>query len=392
VTAGEPTVAEPAPAEVAVAEAGNESLAWLAFVPRDTVFIRDGRAFDAAADTSGETVRPWPSTIAGAVGAAFGAGPAATAQDVPEEVRGPVLARRTGRSWLPYFPLPADLAGEAGAEAGTAYAFRLRTGPAPAGTGPGEARIRTDLDGAVPGGGGLRWLVPPPAAGTVEPLSGWMPGARLEDYLSGELAAGEDGIPVADLELEEPLKREIRVGLARADRQARTGFLYQAAHLRPEDGWGFLAGCTLRAGWKRRASGPVRFGGRGRLADVEKAGDVSWPGRPGAFPGGRVLVYLATPALWRDGWRIPVPDGAVLAAAATGEPEPVASTTPDGDWARNRVLRWAVPAGSVYLLEFGDPGRALEWAAGVHGRAYGRDDDDRLRTAGFGIVLTGVWT
>jgi CRISPR/Cas system CMR-associated protein Cmr3 (group 5 of RAMP superfamily) len=44
------------------------SSSWLAFTPRDTVFVRDGRSFDAAADTFSQTVRPTPTTIAGAVG------------------------------------------------------------------------------------------------------------------------------------------------------------------------------------------------------------------------------------------------------------------------------------------------------------------------------------
>lgn len=74
---------------------------WLAFTPRDTVFIRDGRSFDAATDTSGVSVRPSPTTIAGAAGAVLGAN--------PDEVRGPVLARLTGEEWDTYFPVPADL-------------------------------------------------------------------------------------------------------------------------------------------------------------------------------------------------------------------------------------------------------------------------------------------
>jgi CRISPR-associated protein Cmr3 len=105
-----------------------------------------------------------------------------------------------------------------------------------------------------------------------------------------------------------------------------------------------------------------------------------------------VLVYLATPGLWPGGWRIPVPPGARLVAAATGEPEPVATLTPGGDWRQSRVLRWAAPAGSVYLLQFDDAEHGAAWARDVHGTAYGRGLKDRLRTAGFGVVLTGAWT
>ena len=85
-------------------------VSWLALVPRDTMMIRDGRSFDAAQDASAQTVRPWPSTMAGAVGAAFGAEPGATPLTspgtVPDEVRGPVLARCLGGVWEPYFPVP----------------------------------------------------------------------------------------------------------------------------------------------------------------------------------------------------------------------------------------------------------------------------------------------
>jgi CRISPR-associated protein Cmr3 len=100
-------------------------------------------------------------------------------------------------------------------------------------------------------------------------------------------------------------------------------------------------------------------------------------------------------------------------AAATGPPQPVPTASPRNGWRSTRALRWAVPAGSVYLLQFdgddnqGAERRALDWAADVHGTAYRPEPDDpaddkrdtqscdlvgdRLRTAGFGVVLTGVW-
>jgi CRISPR type III-B/RAMP module-associated protein Cmr3 len=356
----------------------QERLSWLALVPRDTVFIRDGRSFDAAANAAAATIRPGPSTIAGAVGAAFGARPGAPSEQLPAEVRGPVLARKVGADWEPYFPVPADLVQED--DARDPFVFRLQLAAA---TGS------TDLDAA-----GLGWLTPPAAAGLVKPFQGWMPGAQLASYLAGTMP-GADGTPATEFELADadPLRPELRAGLARTPgREARVGYLYQATHLRPDDGWGFLACCLLRHGWDRSPAGPVPFGGRSRLADVEEASTGGWPQMSPSFPGGRVLVYLATPALWPGGWRIPVPDGARLVAAATGESEPVATVTPGDGWAASRALRWAVPAGSVYRLEFGSAADAAGWAARHHGTAYGLADDDRLRTAGFGIVLMGVWT
>ena len=80
-------------------------------------------------------------------------------------------------------------------------------------------------------------------------------------------------------------------------------------------------------------------------------------------------------------------------AAATGEPEPAATVTPGRGWRDSRALRWAVPAGSVYLLEFGDT-EAAAWRGRGRGTGTltGGEKDDLLRTAGFGVVLTGAWT
>lgn len=360
------------------------AVTWVAFTPRDTVLVRDGRSFDAGADAIAETVSPWPSTIAGAVGAAYGAEPA--------EVRGPVLARWSAGGWQPHFPVPADLVR---LESAPDRVCRLR--PARAGGG-----VVTDL------GDDLEWLMPPEGAGRTGPLAGWLPGGVLTGYLDGRIAPGPHGGQVPDLRVAglDPalaghgdggnadgiLVPERRVGLARtAGRTAMTGYLYQMTHLRLPDGWALLAACTLGAGWRQPLTGPVRFGGRGRQADVEPAAGVAWPQRPSRFPGGRLLAYVATPAIWPAGWRIPVPPGAGLVAAAVGKPQAVAMASP-GKVAGTRVLRWAVPAGSVYLLRFDSENAAERWADDWHGRAYGRREDDRLRTAGFGVVLTGVWS
>lgn len=340
---------------------------WLAFTPRDTVFVRDGRSFDAAADAAGETVLPGPTTIAGAVGAAFGTNPLA--------VRGPVLARRAGTTWQPYFPVPADLVVTAN---DPALVYRMIP----------ETAGQTDL-----GNGDMRFLVAPARAEPVKPLTGWMPADLLADYLAGRIP-GPRGMAKRDLRVAEPLVPERRVGLARDGRRVREGFLYQATHLRPDDGWAFLAEYDVPDRWNAEASNHRPFGGKGRLADIEPAA-MSWPEATAAI-GRQVLVYLATPAVWRDGWRLPVPDGADLVAAATGEPEPAATVKREQDkWRDSRVLRWAVPAGSVYLLEFADAAAGAAWARKWNGVALDRgvpDEPDMVRTAGFGVVLTGAWT
>lgn len=331
---------------------------WLALVPRDTMFVRDGRSFDAGSDAVAHTVTPGPSTVAGAVGAAF--------RGEIGEVRGPVLARWAQGAWWPHYPAPLDLVVE------NRRVHRLR---------PAEIEGSTDLSDD------MAWLEPPAAVGRVEQLPGLLSAAAMTGYLAGTWPRGtrpRGGECVAP-----PMRPETRVGLARDGRTARTGFLYRSVHLRPDDGWALLAGCVLKD-QDQHASGPVQLGGRGRLVDVEDAGPLTWPGHPDVFPDGRLLLYLATPAVWPDGWRPPLPARTTLVAAATGEPQAVATMTPGLGWKASRALRWAVPAGSVYLLRFPDEASAGQFARYWHGCAW-EQAEDRLRTAGFGVVLTGVW-
>jgi CRISPR type III-B/RAMP module-associated protein Cmr3 len=381
----------------AAAEAASK---WLAFTPRDTVFVRDGRSFDAAADAFAQAVRPGPTTIAGAVGAAF--------RGVnPLEVRGPVLARREGDEWEPYFPVPADLVATKG-RGGRIY--RLSQQSVGSADVTSTDLVGTDLDSAEEHDDGrksLRLLLPPEHAEPAEPAAGdepgrkVMPGRVLAEYLKGTLV-GEHGIERQRLGLEEPLRPEQRVGLARDGRKAREGFLYQAEHLRPEDGWAFLAQYTVPEKWSAETEDHVPFGGRGRLADIQPA-VARWPdvtqtvGKDAKETVGKqVLVYLATPGLWRDGWRLPVPAGAALVAAALYEPEPLATVKPGRGYLDTRRLWWVVPAGSVYFLEFDDAEAGTAWARTWNGVALDRggpdEEQDLLRTAGFGVALTGAWT
>jgi CRISPR-associated protein Cmr3 len=195
----------------------------------------------------------------------------------------------------------------------------------------------------------------------------------------------------------EPWQSENRLGLARTEaRIARDGFLYQAEHLRFVDGTCLLAQAVgPPSGGLRRATVPL--GGESRLADVGTVSGIHLPAHPGGFPQGRVAVYLATPALFPGGW-FWHPAGARLVGVALGGPVPVGTASPRSGMWRTRVLRWAVPAGSVYFLEFDDPGAgaALAWVKKHHGTCLAgqvrdRDGLDRLRSAGFGLALMGRW-
>jgi CRISPR type III-B/RAMP module-associated protein Cmr3 len=383
---------------------------WLAFVPRDTVVVRDGRSFDAgAAEASShraQSVAPWPSTLAGATATALNLDDIPSTVE-PAAVRGPVLGRRDpagrGGEWATYFPIPADVQATALGRPQDRAVSRLVV------SSWAERVVAHDLVN-----GPERLLVPRAGAEHHEPLTGLIAGQTLSRYLAGSpLPVTVEGLHVLE---ESPLRPELRVGLARDGRVVKDGFLYAMTHLRPQDGWALLAECAdsvTSAGLTPQ--GPVPLGGRARLADVETASGVQWPQPPERFPEGRVLVYVATPGVWPQGWRPPLPPGARLVAAATPGPVPVPTASPRVARERGRrlldtvTLRWAVPAGAVYLLAFdGDrpEDTAADWARRVHGRALGPSLDprpgsqdgpvgepgtDRTSTAGFGVVLTGVW-
>jgi CRISPR-associated protein Cmr3 len=225
--------------------------------------------------------------------------------------------------------------------------------------------------------------------GDGDPAGGWLSVRDLETYLHGE--------DIDELSLSQPdelWQFERRVGLARrADRTVLDGLLYSTQHLRPAEGVGFATRCRdLPSG---RPAASVRFGGESRRAEVVVCRGEDAPALPepaDRFENGRVLLYLATPALFADGWRPSLSDlgeGVELVAAAVAGPAPVATATPDhrtGRVAAGRVA-WSVEAGSVYFLRCADPAQFVrDWHAQLLPQM-----DDPLVTAGFGLALVGSW-
>jgi CRISPR-associated protein Cmr3 len=283
-----------------------------------------------------------------------------------------LLARLDGEGGVGLsFRSPSDLVEDAAA--GTVE--RLRVGNNATG------RVRTDLAGVAefPTGQGER-------------LDCWLDADQLHRYLDG----GAEEV-CAELTEERPqpqLVTERRVGLARTpDRTVAPGFLYAAEFWRPAvDGIGFACRVEPGGGPTGLARPVVRLGGEGRHAQVRlhEPDVVSLPLPPGEFEDGRLLLYLATPAIFPDGWRPPVEPRFLVAACVEG-PEAVVGF--DGSDADGRptgwALRWAVSAGSVYYLRF-PPGEAERFTEHVHGRCL-EQATPRLRTAGFGMCLVGRW-
>lgn len=350
---------------------------WVVLEPLDTVAIRDGRGFDMGVDATAHLVLPSPATFAGAIGALYDPvpglarkDPAAIGTRLPSQVHGPITVRERSGSWQALFPVPHDVA-QSGGELSR---LEVRE-PDPS--------LRHDLDGEV------TVLLDDPA-GDAEPCEDrWWDAGQLHDYL-------RDGA-LSDLFPDPPWQVERRVGIAREETRTVTeGMFYSAEHLRPWPGVGFAGRCV--GGPDRKLDGTIPFGGEGRRAEVREVPGIDLPAMPDDFDGGHLLLYLATPAVfpagsWHPDLRSLGGEPPELVAAAAGSTRVITSGTPDrrtGAFGKGRIM-WAVPAGAVYYLRFPDEDSARAAAGGIHGTTI-RQAEDWMRTAGFGLVLTGRWT
>jgi CRISPR-associated protein Cmr3 len=351
---------------------------WVVLEPLDTLTIRDGRAFDAGLQSVARAVPPSPSTLAGAIGAAYRAPPGAgldaatRGRQVPERLLGPVPVIRRDGIWRARWPVPADVV----REDADSMPRRLTLDSPADGNGAVLAGAAHDLQGQV---GTL-------LAGAGDPAAGWWETAELADYLAVGDVSGDT--------VTAPWDAERRVGLAlNEDGTASEGMLYSTEHLRPADGLGFAVCCI--GGPSAPLADTVPLGGRGRCAQVHDAVRPPELPSPAALaPDGRLLLYLATPSVFAGGWR---PDlspwvGAELVTAALGDPQVITTATADRvtGAVRGGQLMWAVPAGSVYYLKFDGEPVALQ-AATELSRSTLPQVRDTLATAGFGFALTGSW-
>jgi CRISPR-associated protein (Cas_Cmr3) len=383
--------------------AGTASEAWVLLHPLDVVTFRDGRPFTTGVTATGRTSLPRPSSLGGAIGQALGSNPA--------RIIGPVLVHTGGPVPRVLLPAPADLVLDRDRGLARLHPQDRQTGAARADSGavtagdPAAEELPAGVRSDLPDEPGCPAEL---VAGRGDPLTINLDADLIERYLAAdvtdvleELAAGAP---------EPELIREVRLGIARHARSAgdgtgRTtiaGFLYQAEFWRPATeivagpdgaatGVGFGCRVVFDGPVPVPRSGMVRLGGEGRQASVTVlSGGDGAPRLPGPqdVSEGRVLLYLATPAVFPGGWRPPLPDGCALVAACTSGPEVISGI--DGTTGRGRPLRWAVGAGSVYYLRFGDPAAASRYAADVHGECL-EQAEEWMRTVGFGMCLVGRW-
>lgn len=336
-------------------------MTWYAIQPHDTFLIRDGRTFDTGSGAVFESVLPRPGTIGGAVAAAIGG-------DF-QSLRGPFLGDCFTEKWTLYFSQPRDV---------------VRNGwVRPDWTRIHPVRGSESLETSARIGGMLVEVDEEYRSTTWEYESALVSVDAIRRYLNNSEYPPEPDQGFSSLDDFAPSER--RVGIAVEEGRVRDGFLYQATHRRLDEDVAFLADVETPQDIPTLS---VPFGGAGRYAEIRRVEQVDFPEGPSSYPGGRLLLYVATPAIWSGGSMPPLPKEVTVVGAAIGPQEAIAAGASYRNGIKSTTLRWAVPAGSVYFLEFPSEAAALGWATRHSGKALG---NDRFASTGFGVVLTGRW-
>ena len=355
--------------------------------PLDTLFFRDGRPFNLGETGQLEvtgTFPPSPTTVVGAVRAAFARGQNWSAgdwNDVLKEVlgnhhetlgqlsfHGPFLLRN-GEI---LFPAPLHLLGkplETENDKSKMWQItRLRPG----------ASLETDIG---------RTRLPEKAEDIegVKELGGYLTGEAMRRVLAGEKPEGSHIVSQACLWNTEP-----RVGIKRdpKSRTTKEDSLYNIGHVRLQEGVSLGVQVSgLPESWQPQS--PALLGGESRMAWLDETDKLDLPKAPELLENGtiRYTVTLITPGkLKGDGWRkygsrLADLPGKVI-SACVGKPLMI------GGWnsLKQEPLPLApyLPAGSTWFLE--EDAGARDEILAKHGRHIGE------KTAwGYGQILIGIW-
>ncbi|MGQ9921644.1 MAG: type III-B CRISPR module-associated Cmr3 family protein, partial [Desulfobacca sp.] len=243
-----------------------------------------------------------------------------------------------------------------------------------------------------------------PGAWQPEPGSAYLSQTAMQQYLAGTLQLLRKSRPESHFYL-----RESRAGNRIAPESWSTAedYLFFTEHLRFQDALSGnvyrRAGLAVVANTLEPAdigTGCLYVGGERRQAvlDCEVLAGKLIPEDAQVLATiqarRRFLVYLATPAIFSQGWQRPwpFPPGAKLVGAAVGKPLRLSGWSRGEHHAggRPRPFFRAIPAGSVYFFT------APEWEAEQFQALYTRFHcqeslSEHYASAGLGVALVGVW-
>lgn len=349
--------------------------------PLDVLSLRGNRLFGDPGSWGETLMPPPPSVVAGALRThllvcagvdltAFAQGraedPRVGTRDKPGRftVSAFHLARRTGDTIEPLYPLPADLVVFGKEEKRRVLRMRptcvdegLRGGvPLPRWAVLAECRERHKPDG------GPWWL-------TAEGLRAWMAG---EDVDPGRHLVGQTDLWAVE--------SRVGVGLDHARRRAEDGKLFTVQAVSFRDGRGFavrVTGATV-------PEGVIRFGGDGHAARIQTDVKIDWsePDYDSLVRARRARLLLTSPGLFSHGW---LPTGA-------GTPDPKDGSPFTLGGVRGRLVCAALPRAQVisgFDIARWQPKPAQRAAA--PGSVYWIDKLETTADALRALVDRGLW-
>lgn len=376
----------------------------LALVPRDGLFVKDGRGWHTSASGRGHAIEwPWPSTLLGALRTAWGRQEEATADRAftAGDWRARTSAVRLDRALVLRRSLAAgtwtcaDRVWPAPMDAlllqDRHEVCRLDPGPHLTPTlGRDDDETREAL-----------WVAELDEASKPRAAPRWWSEARFAAWLAGRSVPAHDPANTFDL----ARRAQVHVGIRPERLTADEGVLFSHdifETLEPGAEWAAGIEATLPCDHALRIA---TLGADGRLAAVERLpADLFAPptALTAAFQHGRpgLRIVLVSPACFTRGW---LPDGleardgtylgriagldheVVLRAALTQRPVHISGW--DMACGRPKPTARLVPAGSVYFFERtdGQPFEASD-ANRLWCSALGARTDE-----GFGRVVAGIW-
>jgi CRISPR-associated protein Cmr3 len=227
----------------------------------------------------------------------------------------------------------------------------------------------------------------------LKPIEGWLTELSLKQALTLRELTDIEVVRQSDIYREES---RLGTGIQRGTKAVEEGYLYQMQMIRMNHQtnhdytYGFVVDVTLSPEHGQQAlsdqetqqelhlpsSGWMIVGGEQRAAHFR----VLPPALEQAarLTGGRPLLYLATPASFRAGWR-PSPPYDAPVTAAINRYESIGGwlLSEGGAQGENKVMRRCVPAGSVYFYDKKVPAR--------------QSLTDNGMEIGYGITCEGEW-
>jgi CRISPR type III-B/RAMP module-associated protein Cmr3 len=375
---------------------------WLRLGGLDTLFFRGAERFDAAAGGGAylsSLFPPNPGTVFSAFNSILlkdRALPSATEQDHDYEdgarsraghqlSRGPWLYCGEKDRGSLLLPAPAALLAEkeeSGQNPPPPRLHRLH---------PGSARYRTDLspDDDTEGRGVQLPLAPDAPKGLKALENAWLSREGYQGWLAGNIPAPHQWLRAKDLWC-----IERHTGLERdgANRVAKEGMLYSAAHIRLRKGVGLLINLPEASSEAiRQLPRHMPLGGEGRAVWIDVLSErLTLPAMPRLAPVGDKLYYtlsLITPGLGAK-WGV-MPNAAVqdgvpghIICCALGRSVRIGAF----DTARNQPerIRSARAAGSVWWMEA--KASQADAIRKLHNTCIGAGANQ-----GYGNVVVGVW-